>query len=103
MCPVELRRPVQGGLAPDRREPTAEGGTAKPVVRALEPFAGLRMPPHHHVGVGAQPGHVVQAADHHVLSGQLGEQLLDLGRLGGAVGLAQRETPAGTPTTWCSG
>ena len=36
MTAVELRRPVQRGLAPDRREPTAEGGPAEPVVRALE-------------------------------------------------------------------
>src|SRR5438046_4211070 len=38
------------------------------------------MPPHHHVGVGAQPGHVVAAAHYNVLRRQLLDQDFGLGR-----------------------
>ena len=48
------------------------------------------MPPHHQVGVRAQPGHVVDAAHDHVGLRQLGEELLDLGGLGVAVGAVSR-------------
>ena len=43
------------------------------------------MPPHHQVGVRAQPGDVVHAPDDDVGLGELGEELLDLGALAGAV------------------
>ena len=46
------------------------------------------MPPDHQVGVGAHAADVVGATHDDVLGGELGEQLLDLRRLGGPVGVA---------------
>ena len=80
---VELRRPVQRHLRPDRREPATEGGAAEAVVGGLQLLRGGGVHPEHHVGVGTQTRHVVDAAHHDVGLGQLGEQLLDLGTLRG--------------------
>ena len=79
MALVELGRPVQRRLRPDRRQVLAErrcGATAP--YASCSASDGRRVPPDHQVGVGAQPGDVVDAAHHHVLLGQLLEQRLDL-------------------------
>ena len=44
-----------------------EAGAAQRVVGVLQGLRGRRVPPDHQVGVGAQPGHVVPAADHEVV------------------------------------
>ena len=99
--------PVQRHLGPHRREPAAEGRAPEAVVRRLEGLAGAGVPPHHHVGVGAQARHVVGAAHDDVVGRELLEQLHDLGRLGRAIArgltVAQEVLRGGTPTTSCSG
>ena len=82
--------PVQRHLRPDRREAATERRTPERVVGALELLGGLGVPPDHDVGVGAQAGHVVRPAHHHVVGGELLEQRLDLLGLGGAVGVAEQ-------------
>ena len=67
----------------------AEGRPAEGVVGRLEHLAVLGVPPHHQVGVGAQAADVVDPAHDDVLLGLRGEQRLDLGRLGVAVGGAE--------------
>ena len=86
MCElVELGRAVQRHVRPDRLQRAAQLGAAEEVVRLLELVGGLGVPPDHEVGVGAQPRHVVRAADGDVLRGELVEQLLDLVGVAGAV------------------
>ena len=65
------------------------------VVGVLQLLDGLGVPPDHQVGVGAQAAQVVEPADDDVVGLELGEQLLDLARLGVAVGvLAQHVAQA---------
>ena len=70
-----------------------ELGAQQPVVGRLHGLDVLGVPPHHEVGVGAQPGDVVDAADDDALPLDLGEQRLDLGRDLGAVLRRAGSTP----------
>ena len=81
MALVELRRAVQRRLCDhtgSRCRP--ERGAAQPVVGVLQLLDRLGVPPDHDVGVGAQPGDVVDARGRRrPRCGELVEQLLDLG------------------------
>jgi len=56
------------------------------VVGGLQLLGALGVPPDHHVGVGPEAAHVVDATHHDVLAGQVGKELLDLGGLRAPIG-----------------
>ncbi len=67
---VELGGPVQRHLAPHwGARPAERGGAAQVGVGGLQGLDVVRVRPDHEVGVGAQSGDVVQAADHDALVG----------------------------------
>jgi hypothetical protein len=67
---VEFGGPVARDVAPHGLACAAQGGDAAEVgVDGLEGFDARRVRPDHEVGVGAQSGDVVEAADHDALVG----------------------------------
>ncbi len=89
---VELGRPVQRRLRPDRLQVGTEGGAPQQPVGLLERVRRRCVPPHHEVGVGAQAGHVVGAPHDDVLGRELLEEGVDLvGQVGRAAPAAARD------------
>ena len=94
MALVELGGGVQAHAGPHRIQELAERRRAQAVVGVLEDLRVVVEPPHHQVGLGAEAGHVVEAADFraralHVVQG-FGDDAAALVVVGGQ-GLTERE------------
>ncbi|SIJ27254.1 Uncharacterised protein [Mycobacteroides abscessus subsp. abscessus] len=86
---VELGGAVEADDRPHGFEDSPEQGPADRGVRGLDEFDRRRVVPEHHVGVGAQGGDVIDAADDETLLPQRGERLVELGGELGAVSVAE--------------
>ena len=90
MALVELGGGMQAHAGPHRIQELTERARAQAVVGVLQNLRVIVEPPHHQVGLGAEAGHVVEAADFrtralHVLQG-----------FGDDAGAARRRRRAGT-------
>ena len=87
MALVELGRGVQAHAGPHRIQELAQRRRAQAMVGVLEDLRVVVEPPHHQVGLGAEAGHVVEAADFraralHVVQG-FGDDAAALAVVGG--------------------